>query len=166
MRKEVVVKANGQMHSPARDMRSGKGDSRPTDLLCLNGVFSVFILFGLVVAGVLAVARPQTAVALMWAIACLGVGAFCGLLFGIPRMRQKPQSGSEGDNEQRYQPEINNNLIEVSDWVTKIIVGLGLVELRSIPSKLKELANPLALALGSDGSAAIAAGLIVFFTSA
>jgi tetratricopeptide (TPR) repeat protein len=41
----------------------------------------------------------------------------------------------------------NANLVEISDWLTKIIVGVGLVELHSIPSKLGELSYYLAPSL-------------------
>jgi tetratricopeptide (TPR) repeat protein len=41
----------------------------------------------------------------------------------------------------------NQNLVEISDWLTKIIVGVGLVELHSIPSELGKLSYYLAQGL-------------------
>lgn len=109
----------------------------------------------------------------LWALACLSVGAFVGLLFGIPRMRQMNagQQISEGQGDgtgkpAKFQPEVNNNLIEVSDWLTKIIVGLGLIELRGLPGRLKSIAQPLADCLGNDCGLAIAVSVLVFFTFA
>ena len=49
---------------------------------------------------------------------------------------------------------LNYNLVEISDWLTKIIVGVGLVELHSIPRELGRLAYYLGPGLqprGCDG---------------
>jgi hypothetical protein len=43
--------------------------------------------------------------------------------------------------------ETNSNLVEISDWLTKIIVGVGLVELSKIPLKLDSLAGYFAAGL-------------------
>ncbi|MGI8908371.1 MAG: tetratricopeptide repeat protein [Candidatus Sumerlaeaceae bacterium] len=66
---------------------------------------------------------------------------------------------------------VNTNLEEISDWLTKIIVGLGLVELRSMPDRLHHLALSIAGSLGSSGTAqstyatSLALGMIVGFPS-
>jgi hypothetical protein len=51
---------------------------------------------------------------------------FTGTLFGMPKRNIK--NGTENDYA------LNNSLVEISDWLTKIIVGLGLVNLKEIPS--------------------------------
>lgn len=61
----------------------------------------------------------------------------------------------------------NTNLEEVSDWLTKIIVGLGLVHLKDLQAKIMEVSRNAASALNvspspSDVSAATA--LVVAFT--
>ena len=71
-------------------------------------------------------------------------GAF-GFLFGIPRLLQQrslrndppPQQSSSNEATKLAsgaQPYIrsNSNLEEISDWLTKIIVGLGLIHLSSV----------------------------------
>lgn len=70
---------------------------------------------------------------LLVAAAALSVGGFLGFLFGIPRGLVKnntddehPNNGSSID----YRP--SNNLEQISDWLTKILIGVGLVELREI----------------------------------
>jgi len=67
-------------------------------------------------------------------------GVFCfassmGFLFGIPRSA----STSEAKPNKHYIG--NDNLLQISDWLTKIIIGVGLTELHQIPSTLKRLAH-------------------------
>lgn len=167
------------------DTKQNNGDAEE-QLRSLNGIFLLFMLLAAIATIAYTIleayGQPQWvasglqhgAVASLWALASLAVGAFVGMLFGIPRMRQT-NSTSQADNtadkpemgdKRKYQPEINNNLIEVSDWLTKIIVGLGLVELRELPDKLKIAANPLAECLGGECGLALAVGVIIFFLSA
>lgn len=59
-----------------------------------------------------------------------------GFLFGIPRTTvidasEKSKSGYIG----------NDNLLQVSDWITKIILGLGLTQIHQIPTILKKVAQ-------------------------
>src|ERR1017187_3051576 len=64
-------------------------------------------------------------------IACASfiTGFFTGNLFGIP----KRNKGEKSDYD------FNNSLVEIADWLTKIIVGLGLVNLKQIPKYLLNL---------------------------
>jgi hypothetical protein len=66
--------------------------------------------------------------------AFFAVGMTTGFIFAIPRASS------------RY---VNSNLEVISDWLTKIIVGVGLTEMRSIPSGLRYLARFVA---GGDQS--------------
>ena len=121
---------------------------------------------------------------LMWALACLVSGVGVGFLFGIPRVNQPGRRraavttdpGAAGpsqaarpvtvvaETDQRgYSQTVNANLEEISDWLTKIIVGLGLVELRNIPDHLYSMAQLLASCLGETCSLAMAHALIVWF---
>src|SRR5215207_3296326 len=56
--------------------------------------------------------------------AAFGVGALVGFLFGIPRRFQR-----EGSDPALGGLVVNTNLEQISDWLTKIIVGVGLVEI-------------------------------------
>ncbi len=75
---------------------------------------------------------------------------------------------SKDDNtsmfESDYNQRVNTNLEEISDWLTKIIVGLGLVELRRIPDHLNSMSAMLARCLGETWSLALASALIVWFS--
>ena len=44
--------------------------------------------------------------------------------------------------------ETNNNLVEISDWLTKIVVGLGLINLKDLPHFLRRASAPLQPCLG------------------
>jgi hypothetical protein len=92
---------------------------------------------------------------------CLGffaIGGLFGFLFGIPRASRKNSSAagsgkqidpeSEGSGSKPYSD--NTNLEEISDWLTKIIVGLGLIDLKEIPSQVRRLSEFFAQTCGND----------------
>jgi hypothetical protein len=91
---------------------------------------------------------------LFWAFACYATGALIGFLFGVPRVEQghatdgKSQfgqaNGGAPDAIALYRLLINTNLDDVSDWLTKIVVGIGLVELRKLPDEIYKLATAIA----------------------
>jgi tetratricopeptide (TPR) repeat protein len=58
------------------------------------------------------------------------LGLFAGFLFGIPKHISKNISGIYTSN---------TNLEEISDWLTKILVGLGLTQISFIPSKVESI---------------------------
>lgn len=62
--------------------------------------------------------------------------------------------------------EINSNLVEVSDWLTKIIVGVGLIELKSLPGSARSMAAFIAPSLAIDTATAMAVvgGIMLFFS--
>jgi hypothetical protein len=114
----------------------------------------------------------------LWGISSLAAGAAIGFLFGIPRVSRgateaKPQAagGGGGASENTASapaadPAIrpNTNLEEVSDWLTKIIVGLGLVHLGDIERLVQRTAGNAAAAMAQSPGAAeasIATALIV-----
>lgn len=87
-----------------------------------------------------------------WALACYASGSLAGFLFGIPRVLQGQPTNNKSSlvPETRanfsaaYQLLINTNLDDISDWLTKIVVGIGLVELRKLPELLYNLASVIA----------------------
>lgn len=112
------------------------------------------------------------AVALLVAGAAFLVGALLGFLFGIPRSLAlegaTPVSGSTEGAEIGQRPasyRSNTNLEQISDWLTKIIVGVGLVELGTLVAETEKLVNFLAPALGDEPSSpAFALALLVFYS--
>lgn len=107
--------------------------------------------------------------AMLWSLACLGAGSLLGLIFGIPRAASEPRPRSEGSIEPvdsaSYHLRANTNMEQISDWLTKLLVGAGLVEIRSLPHYLYTTALSVAGGLGKPQEAAMpfAAALIVYF---
>lgn len=114
---------------------------------------------------------------IFWALSCLAAGGIIGFLFGIPRVLQDnnaavavTKNGEEKSDLTRtaqsaYRMQVNTNLEQISDWLTKIIVGVGLIELRRLPEALTSLS--LFLAGGVDSSSqtqVLASTIIVYFT--
>ncbi len=74
--------------------------------------------------------------------AALAAGVLTGFIFGIPREGSPKKSGDQDSATSDGQTNpitSNSNLVEISDWLTKIIVGVSLVELNKIPTKLGAL---------------------------
>ncbi len=82
---------------------------------------------------------PLAFTVVMIALAAVATGGFLGFLFGIPR--STIGNGDIGNSREplniAYTP--STNLEQVADWLTKIIIGVGLVEIRSIGETLSTL---------------------------
>lgn len=81
------------------------------------------------------------ALLLIISLASLLVGMVLGFLFGIPRLNKNYDPRDEDDRSTKYQP--NTNLEEISDWLTKIIIGVTLTQLTKIPGYLQAIADEL-----------------------
>lgn len=102
---------------------------------------------------------------MLWTVACLGAGSLLGLIFGIPRAASEARSSSEnpGDSADHHL-RANTNMEQISDWLTKLLVGAGLVELKSLPQYLHSAAQYVAGGLGKPADASpFAAALIIYF---
>lgn len=80
--------------------------------------------------------------------AALTSGAILGFLFGIPRAIQEAKAANNSGEQADRLYQVNTNLEQISDWLTKIIVGVGLVDLYKIPPKFIKLADYLAPSFG------------------
>lgn len=103
--------------------------------------------------------------------AALLVGGLMGFLFGMPRSPgdEKPDpdrvSITARNDPLRNQYRPNTNLEDISDWLTKILVGVGLTQLTAIPAGMREIGQMLAPVFGSAaGSDVFAVGVVVFFS--
>ncbi len=103
----------------------------------------------------------------LWALACLGAGSLLGIVFGIPRSASQPQERSQSS-----EPDLqaNTNMEQISDWLTKLLVGAGLVELRELPQAIDSAAHYMAPALmsnpaaGAEQMTSIAAAILIYFS--
>jgi hypothetical protein len=85
------------------------------------------------------------------------IGGLVGFLFGIPRTVTSPTRAA-GATQYRG----NTNLEQVSDWLTKIIVGISLVEIGRIVPALAKLGTILKTPLGGQpSSAAFGVGAVI-----
>jgi hypothetical protein len=84
--------------------------------------------------------------------AAAAVGAAAGFLFGLPRSRVVDMTTGGQAGAANPPPSTsyltNSNLIKVSDWLTTIIIGLGLVNLRKVPAAIEQLGAALKAPLG------------------
>jgi hypothetical protein len=85
-------------------------------------------------------------------VAAAAVGSALGFLFGLPRARLTDQlttgSGQADSRTANSHYLANSNLIKVSDWLTTIVIGLGLVNIGSAVPALRSLAKALQAPLG------------------
>lgn len=118
---------------------------------------------------------------LLTAGASLGAGGFLGFLFGVPKSTQpasenggsKPSGSSSSSSSKDNKSDgtnhygANTNLEQISDWLTKTIVGVTLVELNKLPPYLGKLSIFVAAGLDGDPvtTKAIALVIMVYFAS-
>ena len=138
----------------------------PATLQCSNGSVLVGILLALLIA-----------------LAALAIGAVVGFLFGLPRsftssdFRAAAQAKTDAREKEidagletpadavgpaaaRQGSEVNTNLEKISDWLTTIIVGVGLTKLQEIPGGIDAFGERINPYFGYGGKVfGIAGGL-------
>jgi CheY-like chemotaxis protein len=114
----------------------------------------------------------------LFAGAFLALGSLAGFLFGIPYANQQQNTGQQEEGEtavmveptrradernlRLYRP--NTNLEQISDWLTKILVGVGLVQLTQVPDALQAFSSYAAPALGNwRGSGFFGVAILIYF---
>ncbi len=137
-----------------------------------RGVVKVGLVMVLAMAGVSVLLTVSTAgqgaradvgvgvTAFLLFVAAASVGSALGFLFGLPRARLTDQlsiapggagsgagAGAAASSASNHYL-ANSNLIKVSDWLTTIVIGLGLVNLGSAVPALRTLAAALQAPLG------------------
>jgi hypothetical protein len=98
--------------------------------------------------------------------AWMGGGAL-GFLFGVPRYKSATDNGSLGTLSTSAETAIaftpSTNLEQISDWLTKIIVGATLVQIQPIVSGFCDLCRWLAFQINQPVAAIFCGGMIIFF---
>jgi hypothetical protein len=88
------------------------------------------------------------------------LGGFLGFLFAIPH---SPASGGPENTISQYKP--NTNLEQISDWLTKILVGVGLTQLIQLPAALQYFGVSIAPSLGgSPYGSILSIAILIFFS--
>lgn len=129
-------KPAGALLQRISDFLFGPSDAGPGREV-LNLLAFVWVMIGIGVASLLvpALTRETAAdglrvigVGLFLMGAGVSIGSMLGFLFGVPRsnVHLGPDGQAETGDEPAYVP--NTNLETISDWLTKVVVGVGLVE--------------------------------------
>ncbi len=144
----------GRLFSPDTDDSPAQVAGRIVFVAAVAGAFGL--------AAMLATYPGETrAVALMWSVAPAGLGAAFGFLFAVPRPRAYGEAGPEGEPREAYQP---SPIEQIADWLTKIIVGVGLVEYAAIRDALFRSARFVGQGLGGrERDVTLALGALLYF---
>jgi hypothetical protein len=82
-------------------------------------------------------------IGLLLALASFIACFFTGTLFGMPKRNNQSRT--------KYDYALNNSLVEISDWLTKIIVGLALINLKEIPGYFIDLGEYISISTKYKG---------------
>lgn len=131
--------------SPGPEDLSADDERRQQDVRQLNVVLVPLLVLAFLAALLKGYQSNAVAAVVIWAVACTSAGGTAGFLFGIPRSGfnkvARAEPADANGNGQSGTPLANGitpntNLEEVSDWLTKIIVGLTLVNLDKIQGEV------------------------------
>jgi hypothetical protein len=124
------------------------------------GIAAIFTLVGLTVAAAIyAGTRKGWMAGTLAGYSAFAAGVFVGFLFGVPHASK---SNNNPQQEGHAAFLTNSNLVEISDWLTKILVGLGLIQLGRATHGLGSLIDSVRIGLGrGSGSTLMAAGLLI-----
>ena len=99
--------------------------------------------------------------------AAFAIGGVLGFLFGIPKLiptkdipADAEQALAPGSNFQRLYRS-NTNLEEMSDWLTKLIIGAGLVQFNELGRYFEKLVSRIAESLDSAPFASTITGSVI-----
>lgn len=98
----------------------------------------------------------------MVAGAAWGCGAVLGFLFGVPRLRSATGATTSGNSQ--FTP--NTNLEQISDWLTKIIVGATLVQLNPVIVRIQTTAEVIGASIGAAHAAPVSGATMIYFFTA
>lgn len=165
------------------DLRSGFGKvfcerGERDDMRRINSLFLPLLIVAILAAIRVGWEANAVGPVLLWVFASLAAGGTAGFLFGIPKSGMKAESvgalapsvldkaGTTPGVDQVQRARPNTNLEEVSDWLTKILVGLTLVNLKDLQVEISRISLNAAAAIRShptDSDVSAAMALIVGF---
>jgi hypothetical protein len=100
---------------------------------------------------------------LLVAIASTVAGGLAGFIFGIPKtVANAATATATGGATAKSEYTGNSNLEQISDWLTKVLVGAGLVQLGEIRDQFQNLSERLGKSLGSAGAVVGPAVIIAY----
>jgi hypothetical protein len=124
-----------------------------------GNVLAAFVLVGLFIAALLftvSTAGERASIAVV-ALGAASVGSLLGILFGVPKDVEDPNApaaeeitSQEAITNRAVLVRRNSNLAKVSDWLTTLLIGAGLVELGSFGPAFAKLNASLAEGIASQ----------------
>jgi hypothetical protein len=106
---------------------------------------------------------------LLWSFAYFFAGGLAGFIFGVPKIiNADPQNQTVQEIGVKRIIQENTNLTQISDWLTKVIIGVGLVEMKEIPGFIMKVAKRMGQGIvGSSHFSSVdifCAGIILYFS--
>lgn len=131
-------------------------------LLCLVCALILCFFVVIIYSKSLPTANSHGACATLFMVAASSytIGNILGFLFGIPKTIQSEKNPSTADN---IDYQVNTSLEQISDWLTKMIVGAGLVELKDIKTSLVSISARIASDINNGQSQSIIIASIICF---
>jgi hypothetical protein len=158
--------ANGKKSEALRlgsiPVKRGRGCVYKAEWADFRATAAALAMFAVVGVGVVICqpALPQ-AVALLISFAATAAGIITGFLLGLPPVPTDSPSGAST-------PSGDTHLEVIADWLTKVLVGAGLVQLENIPSALRQIADsvhePEKAYLAPIVSIVVGFGILGFFS--
>jgi hypothetical protein len=110
-----------------------------------------------------------TGIILLLALASFAAGGIIGFLFGIPHVAQRNNNTTTTGGTSGAEDEFTHstNLEQIADWLTKILVGVGLTQLPKIIQHFNKLCNAVGGAFDSAATknhgAPLAGAILIVF---
>jgi tetratricopeptide (TPR) repeat protein len=145
---------------------AGKEQNRNAVLVGSTFFGSILTALLIVCIATVYVFQKGTATALFWGIGALLSGSFIGFLFSLPKVKENEKEPAPGVLQ------VNTSLNQIADWLTKIIVGVSLVNASKVYDYFLRATKLLGAGLNQvqdskpdppPAEQAFAAGLIVTF---
>jgi tetratricopeptide (TPR) repeat protein len=170
------------------DVKFGKAPSFPATQSRLAGhvlgELSTLVMAGALLGFMFGISQPQSHwtaafTGAVTAMASAAVGGLFGLLFGVPRALAGPPNSTNTQPATRASTvastsspqnafaggySANTNLEQVSDWLTKLLLGAGLTQLGRVPDGLRNLGSYLGTGLGGGSGASSFAVVLVIYS--
>jgi hypothetical protein len=152
----------------------------------------IWVIFGLGV-GLLCISYHNNeliniGVTFTWSLAYFVLGALIGMIFGVPNASSESKvpnvltgvtnssdtnvgttkiNSSTTVSQDAKKVLSSTNLTQISDWLTKVVIGAGLVELRELPSFILKVARKMATGVALNSTlveqvVSMCAAIIIF----
>lgn len=104
---------------------------------------------------------PNLGTALLWSAGCFAPGFLLGFLFGIPPVIQQAEIADKS----RPRLGVNTNLNQIGDWLTKMLVGVTLVQLGDLPKRIADAAYFISGGIGGQQFVSLGGAILIYFVS-